>query len=227
MLDYSQPENWHEISNLFPLIEGRDAESLADSIMRVGLLNPIAIYEGKVLDGRNRAIACKIAGVAPSIYQWKGESALLWALSQNAHRRTLTQSQKAVVALNAIERLQKDKSLFGDKRIEIADIVGVGRHYVSDVQRIASVSPQWLPQIASGALSVACAIRRLGDEDEHHREPTTNQVLSMFLKSIPYSICRAAYLKALKKSDEDRSKNLRYLWTRIKQEIYGQANIQS
>ena len=54
---YCEQENWHEAACLFPMISKADLEILADSIKQHGLQNPVVLYEGKVLDGRNRLMA--------------------------------------------------------------------------------------------------------------------------------------------------------------------------
>ena len=51
----------HEASALFPILDNDGLKSLAEDIKSHGLLEPITIYEGKVLDGRNRLAACKLA----------------------------------------------------------------------------------------------------------------------------------------------------------------------
>src|SRR5208337_2880762 len=49
---------FHPLANLFPLLEGQDMRALKDDIARNGLQEPIALLNGKILDGRNRFLAC-------------------------------------------------------------------------------------------------------------------------------------------------------------------------
>jgi hypothetical protein len=101
-LKYCEPENWRDEAKLYPIISDDELIELADDIRTNGLQNSIALYEGKILDGRNRILACRIAGAEPTFYDWKpkkGISPVVWALSQNSRRRHLTPSQKAFVAL--------------------------------------------------------------------------------------------------------------------------------
>lgn len=47
-------KEFYEIANIFPMIEKDDFEVLVVDIKENGLLEPIYLYEGKILDGRNR-----------------------------------------------------------------------------------------------------------------------------------------------------------------------------
>jgi hypothetical protein len=45
----------------------------ADDIRQNGLVEPVALLDGLVLDGRNRLRACEIAGVEPRFVEWRHE----------------------------------------------------------------------------------------------------------------------------------------------------------
>jgi N6-adenosine-specific RNA methylase IME4 len=78
-----------------------DAESLSelsDSIGRNGLRNPIILFDGQILDGRNRLLACRMAGVEPRYEELVIEDPASWVIDQNLHRRHLNESQRAMVA---------------------------------------------------------------------------------------------------------------------------------
>ena len=56
---------FHPIADLFPMMVEKDFNELVDDIRQNGLHQPIVVYEGHILDGRNRYRACKLAGVTP------------------------------------------------------------------------------------------------------------------------------------------------------------------
>jgi len=103
MTDYTQPEHWHDAAKLFPLLPDEELADLAADIKAHGLQNPLVLLDGKLLDGRNRALACKKTGVAVKTLSWKpnGISPAQWVMSQNLHRRHLTPSQRAVIAVES------------------------------------------------------------------------------------------------------------------------------
>jgi hypothetical protein len=90
--------NFHPYSEIFPMIEGADFDALVDDIKENGLREKIWMYEGKILDGRNRFLACKKARVRPATRKFTGKNAQAFVISANIHRRHLTESQRALVA---------------------------------------------------------------------------------------------------------------------------------
>jgi hypothetical protein len=78
---------------LFPLlpVDSPEFGELVSDIGEHGLLQPIVLHEGKILDGRNRHRACQHAGVEPRFEEWSGESPTAYVLLFNLHRRHLTE----------------------------------------------------------------------------------------------------------------------------------------
>jgi hypothetical protein len=90
----------HPVAELFPLLEGEALQELAESIRRNGLLEPVPLHEGKIIDGRNRLRACEIAGVEPRFSDWTGDGdPSEWIFATNLQRRHINQSQRALIAL--------------------------------------------------------------------------------------------------------------------------------
>ncbi|RWF65183.1 MAG: S-adenosylmethionine-binding protein [Mesorhizobium sp.] len=76
---------------------------LADDICTNGLNHPIVLYEGKILDGRNRLAACEFGQLEPSFVDYAGDDPLGFVLSENLRRRHLTESQRAMVAAQIVD----------------------------------------------------------------------------------------------------------------------------
>jgi N6-adenosine-specific RNA methylase IME4/ParB-like chromosome segregation protein Spo0J len=96
----TQPEaiEFHPLADVLPLLEGAEFDRLVEDIREQGLLNPITIYQGKILDGRNRYRACLAAGVKPRYVDFTGDDPAAFVLSQNLARRHLGPSERAMVA---------------------------------------------------------------------------------------------------------------------------------
>jgi len=89
----------HPAAELFPFMSSEELAELAADIRTYGLLEPIVLLDGLVLDGRNRLRACAAAGVKPSFVEWDGSGdPALWVISKNLKRRHLSTSQRAMVA---------------------------------------------------------------------------------------------------------------------------------
>ena len=50
----TQIRQFHPLANLFPLIEGDEFAALVEDVRANGLLVPIVLHEGMILEGRNR-----------------------------------------------------------------------------------------------------------------------------------------------------------------------------
>ena len=97
----------HPLACMFPMMPQAEIEALAEDIKKNGLKDDGIIYEGMILDGRNRQAACELAGVKmefcdydedPEWLAERGFDPLEYVLSRNLHRRQLKQSQRAMVA---------------------------------------------------------------------------------------------------------------------------------
>jgi len=88
---------WHPAACIFPMLGEDELDALADDIRQHGLREPVVLFEGKVLDGRNRWMACKLAGKVPVTREFEGTKldALAFVWSTNVQRRHLTSNQTA------------------------------------------------------------------------------------------------------------------------------------
>src|SRR5262249_39439991 len=82
----------HVLANMFPMMEEREFQELKRDIQAQGILEPIRLFEGKILDGRNRYAAAKACGhefTLADFVQWEGTlaEAEAWVISTNLHRR--------------------------------------------------------------------------------------------------------------------------------------------
>lgn len=175
-----------------------ELNGLAEDIARRGeLLEPIVLYEGAVLDGRNRLEACRRAKVEPRFVTWEGlGSPLEWAIAKNLRRRHFTASQRAVLALQVLPLLEKEARermltgvspdrtvsqscatvLLGDatKRgrasEEAARLVGACPRYVQAAKRVHKEWPVILPEVVAGKISLHDAEFAANLDEETQKE---------------------------------------------------------
>ena len=94
---------FHEVSNIFSMMNEDEFQILKTDIQNHGLRESIYTFEGKILDGRNRFNACQELGIKPTFEEWQGsfDKAIEFVWSENFSRRHLNSSQKAA---SAVER---------------------------------------------------------------------------------------------------------------------------
>jgi len=92
-------------AEIWPLMSDNDLKALAEDIDRQGQLEPISIYQGDILDGRNRWLAmtqyCR-SGRRPKLEDVSPESPIAFVVSLNEQRRHLTGDQRAMAAARAL-----------------------------------------------------------------------------------------------------------------------------
>jgi len=107
---------WHPYAEIFPMMSDDELEELASDIEANGQVTPAQVYDGKILDGRNRyqaleilnsrlltadkpAIALTYGVFAKEVNPANDAKALAFVRSHNLSRRNLTTSQRAAIAL--------------------------------------------------------------------------------------------------------------------------------
>jgi hypothetical protein len=99
------PDDWegelqpHPL-NFFPEMGDKELEGLVESIRANKYIEPITLYEGKILDGRARYKAHLKAWREPEFQELPDNiSPIAYVIGKNGNRRHLTVSQRAVLAL--------------------------------------------------------------------------------------------------------------------------------
>jgi ParB-like chromosome segregation protein Spo0J len=87
----------HRLSALFGDMPEPALLALSEDIAEHGLLEPVVLYRGEVLDGWHRCKAAQMAGVEIQYIEYEGDDPGSYVLSKNLHRRQtpLTASQRA------------------------------------------------------------------------------------------------------------------------------------
>lgn len=90
----------HPFARLIPLISLGDLDRLYDDISEHGVNEPLIMFEGQVLDGRNRLAVASTIGAPVTLKEFEGseDEARAFVWSANAARRHLTIPQIALAA---------------------------------------------------------------------------------------------------------------------------------
>lgn len=158
---------FHEFADIFPML-GSNPEiqrAFVKDIQENGLLEGIILYEGKILDGRNRYYTCKSLGIDYRATPFIGdrEDALKHVLSKNLYRRQLTPSQLAVVGLKLFEEYKLDTKVGvslapgepkRDSLKEASKASGASKGSIGKAAKIKRESPDLLKEVAEGNVSI-------------------------------------------------------------------------
>jgi|TARA_Y100000310_G_scaffold54029_1_gene49561 hypothetical protein len=170
----------HKYADLFPMMSEEEFNRLKADIKENGLLEPIEIIDGKILDGRNRFKACSELGIKPNYITKDNETNLLqYVISKNLHRRHLTASQKATIALKYkplfAEEAKKRMAISGvelipqvDKdraRDKAGEVFGVSGRYIDMAEEIAKKKPNELTRITKGEVNITKIYTELKREE--------------------------------------------------------------
>ena len=98
--DYDRhPLQPHPIAETLPELDEATFRELLESIYTAGVVCPIVLYEGKILDGRARYAVCRRLGkpCPYEVFEGSEEAAKQHYFSLNCVRRDLTEPQIAIV----------------------------------------------------------------------------------------------------------------------------------
>lgn len=100
---------FHEITHEMPIMDLATYKGLATSIIYLGLLEPIMLYQDKIIDGRARYLACLQTSTLPRFEEWKGDDTTLgfYIWSKNMLRGHYTEGQYAVAYIRCKDALDR------------------------------------------------------------------------------------------------------------------------
>ncbi|WP_272671036.1 ParB/RepB/Spo0J family partition protein [Providencia sp. PROV018] len=168
MIEYE----FHETANAFPYISGDSFESLKEDIRINGILEPIFLYEGKIIDGRNRYRIAKELNLEDVPFQnYEGDNPVGFVQSMNLHRRQLSPSQKAAAAafLADFRQGKHDDEEEYQTQDAIAKMLGISKRMVVEATSLKkNGDTDLIERVRTGEISLhnATAIARLNPEDQ-------------------------------------------------------------
>lgn len=152
----------HPATALLPIMSDDDLNVLVEDIKQHGLMEPIIVHDGKILDGRSRWTACVLAGVKPSFMQWNGlgEIPTRYVIAKNLRRLNMSRSQLAALAVELAPVVRSEvKSAAMHMPVQKFDdflgkLVGVSHNVIFQARKIQEASAADFERLKKG--EIAC-----------------------------------------------------------------------
>jgi hypothetical protein len=88
----------HPAADLFPMMTDAELDALGEDMLQHGQREPIILYRGQILDGRNRYRACIVKGIEPKFMEGRPADPYAFVATANLHRRHLSDEQRGMIA---------------------------------------------------------------------------------------------------------------------------------
>ena len=159
----------HPLAAPFPLIEGEEFAELVEDLRKNGLLNPVVVYQDKILDGRNRERGCVEAEVTPGYVEYTGSDPLGFVIAANLRRRHLDAAQRAMIAAKLATTKwggnRKSENQETNSSLDLADAANrmqVGTTSGKIAKAIAKAAPEVADEVAAGKSSLNAGAKKAG-----------------------------------------------------------------
>lgn len=156
-----------------------DFQSLKDSIMEIGVQNPITLFEGMVIDGWHRYTAANELGMDCPVVSLGDVDPRDFVLAQNKARRHITQAQLAMATTAVYGWFPADGSAQKGgvtlnvtpqkSNAELASIAGVHANTITQAKTVQTkAAPEVVEAVKRGEIGLpkAAAIAKLPKEEQ-------------------------------------------------------------
>ncbi len=155
---------FHPAADLFPMMSDEELDALGEDMFANGQREPIALFNGLILDGRNRYRACILKGIEPKFRSELPADPYTFVASANLHRRHLDESQRAMIAAK-LATLRDGERKAGSPQgeaaktqEEAASMLDVGKRSVERARYVKEHGvPDLVTAVEQGAVKVAPA----------------------------------------------------------------------
>lgn len=152
---------WHPYADIFPWIDGPAFKELVEDVRQNGVLEPIVFLDGAILDGRNRYMAAREAGVEYPRVEYTGDDPLGFVISRNLKRRHLSESQRAMVAAKLAKmpaHRPADDNSANLRTSDAAAMLNVSERSVETARKVEREgAPELIEAVETGEASVSAA----------------------------------------------------------------------
>jgi hypothetical protein len=169
----------HSLALIFPPMTEEEFATTRTDIEANGLIEPIVLYQDKILDGVHRARICDELGMEMRTIEYTGDDPLGYVISRNLRRRQLDQSQKAMVAAKLADLKHGKKTSdvsnlsspnSGISARQAAEIMKVGHTSVESAKKVLRQgAPEVVAAVNAGEVPVSAA-SEIVDKPDHEAQ---------------------------------------------------------
>ncbi len=169
----------HPAADLFPMLDSTGMQALAADIAASGLRTPVALWNGQVIDGRNRLEACRIATVEPRCETMQfadNAECVRYIVSTNLHRRHLTDEQRDQIGARLVTMGQggdranpQNAGLIGVDAA--AGLVSSTPARIERARTIERADPELAAQVRAGTITKGGALKQIRERAKVHTDP--------------------------------------------------------
>jgi protein gp37/ParB-like chromosome segregation protein Spo0J len=167
--------DFHPYCEALPEMEPEEFAELMNDISGSGQLEPIVMFDGKILDGRHRYMACLELGIEPRFRAYDSpDSPLDYVISLNLKRRHWSKEKKAMVYARLCN-LQRGSNQYAGKvdvsidtsthdREKAATLAGVGSATISRAKEVTTKgAPELQKAVERGQISISRAAQLVSE----------------------------------------------------------------
>ena len=156
-------------------LQGDEFEQLKASIEKIGVQEPVRLYDGQIIDGWNRYRACTELGVDCPAFDLEPEVDPRDFAASTHMRRNLSASERAILIVEIYDWVplgenqhKKEGSSYDPPSLtneELATKSGTSTATIKRAKQVISKSPELVDAVKSGKISVNRAIESIGSND--------------------------------------------------------------
>jgi len=170
MTNMTTEYEFHDLANIFPMMEEAELAGLTARIKANGLREPIVLHEDKILDGRNRYKARLAASVTPRFEPLpEGIDPLDYVFDLNLSRRHLNNTQREFLAAR-LASMKKGGNYKTDgpngpsepliSQAKAAEKMKVSHRNVKRAAAVIKADPELAKQAEQGKISTSAAEKK-------------------------------------------------------------------
>ena len=155
---------FHPIANTFPLPSEDALDEMLVDVDENGQIEPVRVYEGKILDGRGMAIVCQRLGIQPKTEEYTDGNPLEFVTSKNLKRRHLTLGQRAAIGVE-VANMPRHRPKISPKSLGLisqkaaAKQLKVSSEYIRQAGKVRTDAPKVFDALKAGAVDLPSALR--------------------------------------------------------------------